>query len=136
GGRGGPGDPPPLRRGAGHRRRGWRHLLLRRAGQGVGDRPRRRALGGLHGARRRSPGLRRGERLLRRHRRLGLGGCGDRAGILLLTVPPLARKALAELLGTLLLVAAVVGSGIAAQRLSPHDTGLELLENAVATGAA
>jgi len=48
----------------------------------------------------------------------------------------LARRALAELLGTLLLVAAVVGSGIAAQRLSPSDTGLELLENAVATGAA
>jgi arsenate reductase len=49
---------------------------------------------------------------------------------------PLARKAFAELLGTALLVAAVVGSGIAAQRLSPHDTGLELLENALATGAA
>jgi glycerol uptake facilitator-like aquaporin len=48
----------------------------------------------------------------------------------------LARKAVAELIGTLLLVAAVIGSGIAAQRLSPHDTGLELLENAVATGAA
>lgn len=48
----------------------------------------------------------------------------------------LARRAVAELIGTLLLVAAVVGSGIAAQRLSPHDTGLELLENAVATGAA
>ena len=30
----------------------------------------------------------------------------------------------------------MVGSGIAAQRLSPHDTGLALLENAVATGAA
>jgi glycerol uptake facilitator-like aquaporin len=29
----------------------------------------------------------------------------------------------------------VVGSGIAAQRLSPGDSGLELLENAVATGA-
>jgi glycerol uptake facilitator-like aquaporin len=30
----------------------------------------------------------------------------------------------------------VVGSGIAAQRLSPDDVGLQLLENAVATGAA
>ena len=50
--------------------------------------------------------------------------------------PALARRALGELLGTLLLVAAVVGSGIAARRLSPNDTGLELLENAVATGAA
>jgi arsenate reductase len=48
----------------------------------------------------------------------------------------LARRAFAELLGTALLVAAVVGSGIAAQRLSPSDTGLELLENALATGAA
>src|SRR6266487_2315097 len=31
---------------------------------------------------------------------------------------------------------AVIGSGIAAQNLSPGDTGLELLENATATGAA
>ena len=46
-----------------------------------------------------------------------------------------ARKALAEGLGTLLLVATVVGSGIAAQRLSPGDAGLQLLENALATGA-
>jgi glycerol uptake facilitator-like aquaporin len=49
---------------------------------------------------------------------------------------PLARRALAEFLGTLLLVMAVVGSGIAAQGLSPHDVGLQLLENAVATGVA
>ena len=48
----------------------------------------------------------------------------------------LSRKAVAELLGTALLVAAVVGSGIAAQRLSPNDVGLQLLENSVATGAA
>ncbi|HEY3263148.1 MAG TPA: aquaporin [Pseudonocardiaceae bacterium] len=47
-----------------------------------------------------------------------------------------ARKALAELLGTALLVAAVVGSGIAAQRLSPGQAGLQLLENALITGAA
>ena len=46
------------------------------------------------------------------------------------------RKLLAEGLGTALLVAVVVGSGIAAQRLSPDDVGLQLLENAVATGAA
>ena len=49
---------------------------------------------------------------------------------------PLARRAFAELLGTFFLVAAVVGSGIAAHRLSPDDPGLQLLENAVATGAA
>jgi glycerol uptake facilitator-like aquaporin len=48
----------------------------------------------------------------------------------------LRRKVLAEFIGTALLLAAVVGSGIAAQRLSPHDVGLELLENAVATAAA
>jgi arsenate reductase len=51
-----------------------------------------------------------------------------------LTRPPLARRLLAELLGTAGLVAVVVGSGIAASRLSPDDVGLQLLENAVATG--
>ena len=44
-----------------------------------------------------------------------------------------ARRALAEFLGTGLLVAIVVGSGIMAQRLSPGDTGLQLLENSTAT---
>jgi glycerol uptake facilitator-like aquaporin len=44
-----------------------------------------------------------------------------------------ARKACAEAIGTLLLVAGVVGSGIAAARLSPGNLGLELLENAIAT---
>jgi glycerol uptake facilitator-like aquaporin len=48
----------------------------------------------------------------------------------------LSRRMLAEFLGTGLLVAAVVGSGIAASRLSPGDVGLELLENALATGFA
>src|SRR4029077_12307114 len=48
----------------------------------------------------------------------------------------LARKGVAELLGTAFLVAAVIGSGIAAQRLSPHDVGLQLLENSLITGAA
>ena len=43
------------------------------------------------------------------------------------------RRVLAELLGTGLLVMVVVGSGIAAQRLSPDDVGLQLLENAAAT---
>ncbi|MFP5218627.1 MAG: aquaporin [Actinomycetes bacterium] len=47
----------------------------------------------------------------------------------------LLRKAFAELLGTMLLVATVVGSGIAASRLSPDDVGLQLLENALVTGA-
>ena len=48
----------------------------------------------------------------------------------------LARKLFAEFVGTALLVTAVVGSGIAAQRLSPNDIGLELFENAAATAAA
>jgi glycerol uptake facilitator-like aquaporin len=43
------------------------------------------------------------------------------------------RRLLAEFLGSAFLAAVVVGSGIAAQRLSPGDTGLELLENAAAT---
>jgi arsenate reductase len=46
----------------------------------------------------------------------------------------LARQALAEFLGSAGLVAVVIGSGIAASRLST-DTGLQLLENALATGA-
>ena len=48
----------------------------------------------------------------------------------------LARRVFAEFLGTALLLAAIVGSGIAAQRLSPDDTGLQLLENSTATAAA
>jgi arsenate reductase len=47
----------------------------------------------------------------------------------------LLRRASAEAVGTALLVAIVVGSGIAAQRLSPNDVGLQLFENAIATGA-
>lgn len=47
--------------------------------------------------------------------------------------PPLWRRAVAELLGTSLLVMIVVGSGIAAQRLSPNDVGLQLLQNSTAT---
>jgi glycerol uptake facilitator-like aquaporin len=46
------------------------------------------------------------------------------------------RQALAEFLGSAGLVTVVIGSGIAAQRLSPDDVGLQLLENALATGAA
>ncbi|GAA4354358.1 aquaporin [Microbacterium rhizosphaerae] len=46
---------------------------------------------------------------------------------------PLWRAVAAEFLGTGLLVAIIVGSGIAAQRLSPSETGLQLLENSTAT---
>jgi glycerol uptake facilitator-like aquaporin len=48
----------------------------------------------------------------------------------------LVRKALAESIGTAFLVMAVIGSGIAASRLSPGDVGLQLFENATVTGAA
>src|SRR5579864_763861 len=46
------------------------------------------------------------------------------------------RRAFAEFVGTALLLAAIVGSGIMAQRLSPGDVGLELLENDAATACA
>lgn len=45
----------------------------------------------------------------------------------------LPRRLLAEAVGTGLLVTVVVGSGIAAQQLSPGNTGLQLLENSTAT---
>ena len=48
----------------------------------------------------------------------------------------LRRRALAELVGTGFLVAAVIGSGIAASRLSPNDVGLQLLANSLITGGA
>jgi glycerol uptake facilitator-like aquaporin len=48
----------------------------------------------------------------------------------------LLRRVAAEAVGTTFLVMAVVGSGIAAQRLSPDDVGLQLLENSLVTGAA
>jgi glycerol uptake facilitator-like aquaporin len=47
----------------------------------------------------------------------------------------LVAKAGAELVGTAFLVAAVIGSGVMATRLSPDDVGLQLLQNAIATGA-
>ncbi len=48
-------------------------------------------------------------------------------------LPPLGRRLFAEFLGTGLLVAVVIGSGIAAGRLSPDDTGLQLLQNSLTT---
>lgn len=47
---------------------------------------------------------------------------------------PLGRRLTAELLGSMLLAALVIGSGIAAQTLT-QDVGLRLLENAAATAA-
>ena len=48
----------------------------------------------------------------------------------------LLRRCVAEAVGTGLLIVAVIGSGIMATRLSPDDVGLQLLENAIATGGA
>jgi arsenate reductase len=48
---------------------------------------------------------------------------------------PLPRRLFAEFLGSAFLAALVIGSGIAAQTLSPTDTGLQLFENAAATAA-
>ncbi|HWD52086.1 MAG TPA: MIP/aquaporin family protein [Acidimicrobiales bacterium] len=48
---------------------------------------------------------------------------------------PLWRRLFAELIGSAFLAAVVIGSGIAAQRLSPGDIGLQLFENAAATAA-
>jgi glycerol uptake facilitator-like aquaporin len=48
-------------------------------------------------------------------------------------LPPLARRLLAEFLGSAFLAAIVIGSGIAAGNLSPGDVGLQLFENAAAT---
>ncbi|HLY36868.1 MAG TPA: MIP/aquaporin family protein [Candidatus Binatia bacterium] len=48
----------------------------------------------------------------------------------------LARRAVAEAIGTALLLAAVVGSGIMGERLSGGSVGLALLANTIATGAA
>src|SRR5689334_3374255 len=49
------------------------------------------------------------------------------------TPATLSRRLLSEFLGTAMLVTVVVGSGIAAQQLSPDDVGLQLLENSTAT---
>ena len=51
-----------------------------------------------------------------------------------MTETALWRRLVAEFLGSAFLAAIVIGSGIAAQQLSPDNTGLQLLENAAATG--
>jgi arsenate reductase len=50
-----------------------------------------------------------------------------------IVVASAARRIAGEFLGSAMLTAIVVGSGIAAQRMSPGDTGVQLLENAFAT---
>ncbi|MEC3957161.1 MIP/aquaporin family protein [Nocardia sp. CDC153] len=49
------------------------------------------------------------------------------------SAPTLARRMAAEAVGSATLVAIVAGSGIAAQRLSPNDIGIQLFENSTAT---
>src|SRR6266568_9467138 len=51
------------------------------------------------------------------------------------STPALPRRLLAEFLGAAFLAALVIGSGIAAHKLSPGDVGLQLFENAAATAA-
>ncbi|MEP7154742.1 MAG: MIP/aquaporin family protein [Betaproteobacteria bacterium] len=48
----------------------------------------------------------------------------------------LSRRLVAEALGTTLLLAAVVGSGIMGERLAAGNTAIALLANSIATGAA
>lgn len=48
----------------------------------------------------------------------------------------LARRATAEFLGTLLLLVAIVGSGIMGERLAQGNVAIALLANSLATGAA
>ena len=52
-----------------------------------------------------------------------------------MVAPALWRRLVAEFLGSAFLACLVIGSGIAAQRLSPGNTGLQLFENAAATAA-
>jgi glycerol uptake facilitator-like aquaporin len=51
------------------------------------------------------------------------------------TVPSIARRVVAEALGTAFLLAVVIGSGIMAEKLSGGNTAIALLANTVATGA-
>src|SRR5581483_7075459 len=96
-------------------------------------------VGDLHRARRR--GRRRGRRRATRRRRTRgrdvvlRRRARVRRPLLLSSDRTLTRQVTAEAIGTGLLVAVVIGSGIYAQRLSPGDVGLQLLENSTATGA-
>jgi glycerol uptake facilitator-like aquaporin len=53
-----------------------------------------------------------------------------------MNVASFAKRLVSEATGTAFLLAAVVGSGVMAERLSGGNTGLALLANAVATGGA
>lgn len=64
------------------------------------------------------------------------GGEQARGAAVVVDQRALTREVVAELVGTALLLAAVVGSGIMASTRSPADEGLQLLEAALATGMA
>ena len=57
-------------------------------------------------------------------------------GILYKMTSTLPRRVVAEFVGTAFLVAAVIGSGIMAERLSAGNVAIALLANSIATGAA
>ncbi len=56
-----------------------------------------------------------------------------RRNVITAVAPPMLRRLVAEFMGTGLLVTVVVGSGIAGERLSPDDVGLQLFYNSTAT---
>jgi len=62
------------------------------------------------------------------------GGAGTPLGVS--PRPTLARRVVAEAVGTALLLAAVVGSGIMGERLAAGNVAIALLANTMATGAA
>ena len=64
------------------------------------------------------------------------GDCRAAHFLLLKAMARLTRALVAEALGTALLLAAVVGSGIMGERLAAGNVGIALLANSVATGAA
>src|ERR1044071_1330293 len=113
----------------------------RPAGRRVGNLLHLWRVDGLRHERRRSTD----RRVRRRHRDLRLRPLrigGTRPGgsytrrLLRRLAPDLKRSLIAEGIGTALLLAAVVGSGIMAERLSGGNNAIALLANAIATGAA
>lgn len=63
-------------------------------------------------------------------------GCAGWHNVSVTTIQVLTKRASAEFIGTAFLVAAVVGSGIMAERLAAGNIALALLANTIATGAA
>src|SRR5439155_19038961 len=117
-----------------HVPRGRRRLLLRRAGQGLDRGPGRQPVGGVRGQGRRGRdaiAAGSGRELLRA---VLLSAGRVRGPGSVMPGADLRRRAVAEGIGTMLLVATVIGSGIMAERLSAVAP-LALLANTLATGA-